>query len=96
LLATPPDFELPLPEGYPTMEVLRQNGWLPTPLTRLPFPSILAGSANDPLARAERSVALAMACGSRYVDLGNVGHLNPAAGYGAWPQAETFILELAQ
>jgi predicted alpha/beta hydrolase family esterase len=96
LLATPPDFELPLPEGYPTMEVLRQNGWLPTPLTRLPFPSIVAASANDPLARAERSAALATAWGSRYVVLGNVGHLNPAAGYGAWPQAETFIRELAE
>jgi predicted alpha/beta hydrolase family esterase len=95
LLATPPDFESPLPDGYPTVEVLRQNGWLPTPLTRLPFPSIVAGSANDPLARAERVADLATAWGSSYVDLGNVGHLNPAAGYGEWPQAEALVRELA-
>ena len=31
LLAAPPDFESPLPEGYPTQEVLQANGWLPTP-----------------------------------------------------------------
>ena len=38
LLAAPPDFESPLPEGYPTQDVLRANGWLPTPRARLPFP----------------------------------------------------------
>jgi hypothetical protein len=25
--------------------------------------------------------------GSRLVDLGEIGHLNPAAGFGAWPMA---------
>ena len=35
LLATPADFESPLPAGYPTLETLRENGWLPTPRTRL-------------------------------------------------------------
>ena len=94
LLATPPDFESPLPEGYPTQEVLRQNGWLPTPRTRLPFPSIVAASANDPLGRFERVEALAQAWGSRIVTLGNVGHLNPASGYGEWPRAEEFIRDL--
>ena len=34
------------------------------------------------------------AWGSKLVDLGNVGHLNPASGYGEWPQAEEFIREL--
>src|SRR4029453_11565501 len=47
LLATPPDFERPLPDGYPTMEALLCNGWLPTPRDRLPFPSIVATSGND-------------------------------------------------
>jgi predicted alpha/beta hydrolase family esterase len=96
LLATPPDFESPLPEGYPTREVLQENGWLPTPRTRLPFPSIVAASANDPLGRFERATALADAWGSHLVDLGNVGHLNPAAGYGEWPRAEELIREISQ
>ena len=95
LLATPPDFESPLPAGYPTQETLRENGWLPTPRARLPFPSIVAASENDPLARIEACAALAPAWGSRFVNLGNVGHLNPASGYGAWFEAERFIRELA-
>ncbi|MFJ1547682.1 RBBP9/YdeN family alpha/beta hydrolase [Streptomyces sp. NPDC088246] len=96
LLAAPPDFDTPLPEGYPTLEALRENGWTPTPRTRLPFPSIVAASTNDPLAAADRVADLARAWGSRLVDLGPVGHLNPASGYGAWPRAEEFVRQLGQ
>ena len=96
LLAAPPDFESPLPEGYPTQDVLQKNGWVPTPRERLPFPTIVGASTNDPLGRYERVEALAQAWGSKLVNLGNVGHLNPASGYGEWPQAEVFIRELAQ
>ena len=95
LLAAPPDFESPLPEGYPTQEVLRDNGWLPTPRERLPFPTIVGASTNDPLGRYERVESLVQSWGSRLVNLGDVGHLNPASGYGEWPQAEAFIRELA-
>jgi predicted alpha/beta hydrolase family esterase len=94
LFAAPPDFESPLPEGYPTQQVLRDNGWLPTPRAPLAFPSIVAASTNDPLARYERVAELAAAWGSRCVDVGAVGHLNPAAGYGEWPRALEFIREL--
>jgi len=95
LLAAPPDFESALPEGYPSQATLLENGWLPTPRERLPFPSILAASTNDPLARYERVVSLGAAWGSRVVNVGAVGHLNPAAGYGPWPQAEAFVEELS-
>ena len=87
LLAAPADLETPLPPGYPTPDQLQQHGWLPIPRTRLPFPSIVAASTNDPLARFERVAALADAWGSRLVDIGAAGHLNPAAGYGDWPLA---------
>ncbi|HEX6828881.1 MAG TPA: alpha/beta hydrolase [Burkholderiales bacterium] len=96
LLATPPDFEQPMPEGYPAMEALAASGWLPVPRARLPFPSIVAASRNDPLGRFERVAELARDWGSRLVDLGEVGHLNPASGYGNWPRAGEFIRELAQ
>jgi len=94
LLAAPPDFESPLPAGYPTPEALHANGWLPTPRTKLPFRSIVAASTNDPLGRYERVAELAAAWGSELVDVGAVGHLNPAAGYGEWPRAEAFIRDL--
>ncbi|MBR0801316.1 serine hydrolase family protein [Bradyrhizobium jicamae] len=94
LLATPADFDQPLPEGYPSMEALDEGGWLPVPRDALPFHSIVAASRNDPLARYERVDALARSWGSKLVDLGEVGHLNPASGFGEWPQATSFISEL--
>jgi len=95
LLAAPPDFESPLPEGYPGQQVLRDNGWMPTPRGALAFPTIVGASTNDPLGRYERIEALARGWGSKLVNMGNVGHLNPASGYGEWPQAEAFIRELS-
>jgi len=96
LLAAPADLENPLPPGYPAHNDLRANGWEPIPRARLPFPSIVAASTNDPLATFERVSQFAQAWGSRLVNLGDVGHLNPAAGYGEWPGAEPLIEELVQ
>ncbi|GAB3630515.1 alpha/beta hydrolase [Pandoraea terrae] len=94
LLATPPDLEVPMPDGYPRLDDLREQGWFPIPRQVLPFPSIVAASTNDPLGRIERVAELADAWGSRFVDLGAVGHLNPASGYGVWPRATELIAEL--
>ena len=95
LLAAPPDFERPMPEGYPTLDALKAGGWLPVPRRKLPFPSIVAGSRNDPLAPFTAASKLAHDWGSQLVDLGEVGHLNPASGYGPWPLAHAFIRQLA-
>ncbi len=95
LLATPPDFESPMPEGYPTLQALREGGWLPVPRTRLPFPGIVAISRNDPLGRASRVAQLAADWGAELADVGHVGHLNPASGHGDWPVADAFIARLA-
>lgn len=94
LLATPPDFERPMPEGFPDMAALEAGGWLPVPRGPLPFPSLVAASRNDPLGAFDRVADLARGWGSRLVDLGPVGHLNPASGFGDWPMAEDLILEL--
>lgn len=95
LMATPPDFERPMPEGYPTIEALREGGWLPVPRQRLPFASIVAASRNDPLAAFERVQELAQDWGSELVDLGPVGHLNPASGFGHWSAAQALVARLA-
>ena len=91
LLATPPDLEVPLPDGYPTPDELDRNGWLPVPREPLPFPSIVAASTNDPLAGFDRVAGLARDWHSRLVTIGPAGHLNPASGYGPWPAAEELI-----
>lgn len=94
LLVTPPDIESPLPAGYPTLAQLWAGGWLPVPRQRLPFRSAVLTSANDPLAALPRAAALAHDWGSELVALGDVGHMNPAAGYGPWPDGAGFLAAL--
>jgi predicted alpha/beta hydrolase family esterase len=94
LLATPPVFADELPPEYPSIAELRAHGWLPIPRQPLPFPSIVAASSDDPLGNPVRLRSLATAWGSRVHDLGAVGHLNPASGYGEWPHAGELIAEL--
>jgi predicted alpha/beta hydrolase family esterase len=95
LLATPPDFQSPIPQSYTTIKALGDAGWLPVPRSRLPFRSIVAASRNDPLGRFKRVAALAFDWGANLVDVGKVGHLNLASGYGNWPQAEDLIAQLS-
>jgi uncharacterized protein len=94
LLAAPADLETMLPVGYPSLSDLHANGWLPLPRSRLPFPSIVAASSNDPLASLYRVEELAAYWGSECVQVGAVGHLNPASGYGEWLHAEDLITRL--
>ncbi len=91
LLATPPDLARPLPPQYPGLAELEESGWLPVPRARLPFPSIVAASTNDELADFENVRSLARDWGSRFIDVGPVGHLNPASGFGDWPGAEALL-----
>jgi predicted alpha/beta hydrolase family esterase len=94
LLVTPPDLETPLPTGYPTQEQLSSGGWLPAPIQPLPFRSVVLASTNDPLATLPRAAALARDWGSELVVLGDVGHMNPAAGFGPWPQGADLLAAL--
>jgi len=95
LLATPADVERPLPPGYPSQDELDANGWLPIPRARLPFPSILAASTDDALCAYGKAAELAEAWGSELLNAGAVGHLNPASGYGPWPEARALLDRLA-
>ena len=94
LLATPPDLEATWPEGYPTPESLRENGWSPLPQQCLPFPSLVAASENDHLASLAAVQRMSRAWGGTLVELGCVGHLNPASGFGDWPGADALIQRL--
>nr|WP_226798034.1 alpha/beta hydrolase [Cupriavidus necator] len=55
------------------------------PGTKLPFPSLIPARRRGTLARFGRGIQLAGDRGARLVDLGHVGHLDPASGYGPWP-----------
>ena len=95
LLVTPADMENPLPPGYPEQHMLEKGNWLPIPRQRLPFPAIVVASRNDPLATFDRVVDFAAAWGAGLHDAGEVGHLNPAAGYGPWPEVNERLDQLA-
>lgn len=95
LLATPADVENPLPPGYPSLEDLTANGWCPISRERLPFPAIVVASNNDPLGPFDRVAELAHSWGARLHDAGDVGHLNPPAGYGPWDEALPLIVQVA-
>jgi predicted alpha/beta hydrolase family esterase len=94
LLATPADIETPLPAGYPTLEELTAGGWLPMPRVQLPFPALVIASDTDSLAKADRVTDLARDWGAECENLGDIGHLNPAGGYGPWPMARTLLERL--
>ena len=94
LLVTPADLENPLPAGYPQLDDLRAGGWLPIPRNELPFPALVVASRNDPLAGFDRTAGFAGDWGARLYNAGEVGHLNPAAGYGPWSKVEELLAEL--
>lgn len=94
LLAAPPDLNASWPDSYPSPSVLSMNGWSPVPQGKLPFPSIIAASNNDHLASIDAVKTLAELWGSQFLELGDVGHLNPASGFGDWPLADSLISSL--
>lgn len=96
LLATPPALRRPLGPEYPALSAFAEAGWLPVPQEPLPFPCIVAASRNDPLGEFAELADMAHAWGAELVDLGEVGHLNPASGYGPWPEARALVRRLAQ
>ncbi len=70
------------------------HSWLPLVRQRLPFPSVLVGSRNDPYCRFERAQGLAADWGARFVDLGEAGHINADSGLGDWAQGHQWLQQL--
>lgn len=66
------------------------------PLDRLPFPSLVVGSLNDPymnLPDLERHVGC---WGSELVTIGFAGHINIASGFGYWEEGYRFFDRLVR
>jgi hypothetical protein len=88
LLVAPPD---PASAAFPP----EAAGFSPVPLRRrLPFPSILVSSSNDPYGTPEFSRNCAAAWGSRLIEAGPLGHINAASGLGEWRQGLGFYEDL--
>lgn len=84
--------------GDPEREALQGvlPSWSPVPMLRLPFPSQLIGSRNDPYCSFDRAQAMAAAWGATYTDLGNAGHINAETGLGAWAQGHSMLRQLIE
>jgi len=71
-------------------------GWAPIARQRLPFPSVLVGSRDDPYCSFERAEAFAQAWGARFIDAGARGHINAESGLGDWPEGQALLHTLCK
>jgi len=60
----------------------------------VPVPTTLVASRNDPSIAFADAKRLARRLGCRFVDAGLAGHIDAAAGYGAWPAGEQLLARL--
>jgi hypothetical protein len=74
------------PEASPDIWPHREGGFGPLPLDRLPFPTRMIASSNDPHCPLERAQAFAAAWGSDISILAKAGHINTESGHGPWPE----------
>ncbi|MDR9751632.1 alpha/beta hydrolase [Pseudomonas sp. SZMC_28357] len=87
LLVAPSDTEA---ASYPP----GTQGFTPMSTERLPFPSIVVASNDDPYVTPARAEAFAKAWGSELVWLQKAGHINGQTGYGSWPQGVELVRRL--
>lgn len=68
----------------------------PYPRDPLPFPSILIASRNDEFSSFEAAEDIAGAWGSMFIDAGERGHIDDAAGHGPWPEGSLTFAKFMQ
>ena len=76
-IVAPPDLENPYLD-------LSLESFTPIPKLKLPFPSIVIGSTNDPWVTPERIQTFSENWGSKLIMIGEAGHINTTSGYGNW------------
>jgi len=79
LLVAPADTEA---RGFPD----KATGFAPMPIQKLPFPTIVVASTNDEYVSLERAKYFANCWGSKFINIGAVGHINSAANLQDWPE----------
>lgn len=74
----------PDPESMAAPTPVRKFG--PLALTPLPFSTVLIAAQNDPHCTVGRARSFAEGWGAQFVDAGESGALDAAAGFGPWPE----------
>jgi predicted alpha/beta hydrolase family esterase len=66
------------------------------PDKKLPFPTLVVASADDPWISCEKAHSWAMVWGSQFLALGKAGHINVESGYGPWPEGVQLLQAFQQ
>ncbi len=90
LLVAPADVDSPVH----TPEVIRN--FSPMPVFKLPFPSIVVASENDPYASFERKKYFAEKWGSEFVNVGQKGHINSDSDLKYWEEGQLILKQLIE
>jgi uncharacterized protein len=77
LLVAPPDADL-------LNEKLQKRIFENVPLAKFDFETILIASSNDPWASIEKAEYYATNWGSKFINIGQAGHINESSGHGKW------------
>ena len=82
--------------GDPETDIGQSNfpSFAPVTLQRLPFPSTVVASRDDPFTAFARAQAFAQAWGSAFIDYGDRGHINAESGLGDWPEGRALLAPL--
>ena len=88
LLVAVPD---PVTPAFPAANA---TGFVPLPSERLPFPTIVVSSSNDPYGGADYTRRCANAWSSTLVEVGEKGHLNADSDLGDWPEGLRLLQSL--
>lgn len=90
LLVAPADVDSP----EHTPESIRN--FSPMPIYKLPFPSIVVASENDPYASFERKQYFAKEWGSNFVNIGQQGHINSDSDLKYWEEGQLILQQLIE
>jgi predicted alpha/beta hydrolase family esterase len=63
--------------------------------SRLDVPSALLASETDPWMHIDAARLWGRTWGSRFINLGDAGHINAESGFGPLPQAKALVVEMA-
>ncbi len=88
LLVAPPDTERA--DAPPQVST-----WRPIARQRLPFPTTLLYSDDDPYNTPPRTLQLASDWGASAISVGALGHINGDSGLGDWPAGLVYLHRLA-
>ncbi|MBN3765529.1 alpha/beta hydrolase [Burkholderia sp. Ac-20365] len=71
------------------------QGFDAVPMEKLPFPSIVVASTDDPYGGVPFSQACAAAWGSRWESIGPRGHINADSGLADWDEGQGWLASMA-